>query len=306
MNGGIKMPSESKHLERIMAKHNRVANLQVVFADVEKYSQRRTLTQTEVIDRFTNCLGNALKSTAKEFVEYAQANDINFQTDIITLPTGDGAAIVFTFDGLHDIHLYFAKQLLKEIYEANGTTPCDKYNEQGWCNCHSNLGVRIGISEGRGIVYKDINGNFNVAGGVINLAARVMGQADRDQIIFTKDAFKQIIDMVDDPDLVDRFAEFRNIKIKHNLEIDVYQYTGEEEPYINSNPSKQLSLSKRSDEAIAKMTSLGFPTPEQLAPKVDREGLVGLIENMANAFSLLQPEKNLKPAIDIQKEDDKE
>jgi class 3 adenylate cyclase len=199
----------SKHLERIMTNQNRVSNLQVVFADIEKYSKRRTITQTEVIDRFTTCLGNAITATSQEYIKYTQTNDINLQKDIIRLPTGDGAAIVFSFDGLHNIHLFFAMHLLKEIHDLNEKTPCPKYDDQGWCNCHANLGVRIGVSEGRGVIYKDVNGNYNVAGGVINFASRVMGLADRGQIMFTEEAYRQIIDMVDDPNLVDRFTEFK-------------------------------------------------------------------------------------------------
>ncbi len=142
----------SKHIEEIISKHNRIANLQVVFVDIEKYSKRRTLTQIGVIDRFTENLKESLKEVSKEYIEYIQANNVNFQTDVISLPTGDGAAIVFSFDGLHDIHLFFAKTLLKTIYLANQATACDKFTEQGWCNCHSNLYVRIGMSEGKGII----------------------------------------------------------------------------------------------------------------------------------------------------------
>ena len=33
--------------------------------------------------------------------------------------TGDGAGIVFTFDGLNDVHLFFARTLLRLIHEMN-------------------------------------------------------------------------------------------------------------------------------------------------------------------------------------------
>jgi class 3 adenylate cyclase len=295
------MTIESKHLEEIMTKHNRITNLQVVFVDIEKYSRRRTLTQTEVIDRFTSCLDKALTRTSKEFIEYAQANGINFQTDIITLPTGDGAAIVFSFDGLHNIHLFFAKSLLEEIHDANMSTPCEKYNEHGWCNCHPNFGIRIGISEGRGIVYKDINKNYNVAGGVINLAARVMGLADKDQIIFTKDAYQQIIDMVDDPNLVDRFVEFGGVNIKHDIKIEVYHYKGEGEPYINTNPPKDLDFLQRMDKATSTLSTLGFPTPNTFRDS-DSNLIVGAIETMANVLSTFKQEPKPKPVIELTRE----
>jgi hypothetical protein len=81
----------------------------------------------------------------------------------------NGAAIIFSFDGLHDIHLFFAKKLLENINALNKINMCDKFIEQGWCNCHSNFFVRIGVSEGKGILYKDLNDGYNVAGDVINM-----------------------------------------------------------------------------------------------------------------------------------------
>lgn len=297
------MSTESKHLDAIMAKHNRIANLQIVFVDIVKYSKRRTQTQTEVIDRFTQCLGQTLTNTSKEFVQYAQTNSINFQSDIITLPTGDGAAVVFSFDGLHDIHLFFAKRLLEEIYEANMSTSCEKYNDQGWCNCHPNFGIRVGIAEGRGIVFKDINNNFNVAGGVINSAARVMSMADGNQIIFTKDAYQQVVDMVDDPNLVDRFIEFKNVRIKHGLEIDVYQYTGEGEPYISNAMPEDLSMMQRTEKAISTLSNLGFPMPMKALKDLDVSKVVNVMETMAHTMSELQKDISPKQTIDVSKEE---
>lgn len=103
------MSGESKHLNAILTRHNRTANLQVVFVDIVKYSKRRTLTQTEVIDQFTACLTRALKALARDHIDYAQANQLNFSTDVIVIPTGDGAAVLFSFDGLHDAHLDLPK-----------------------------------------------------------------------------------------------------------------------------------------------------------------------------------------------------
>jgi hypothetical protein len=280
------MVAKSNHLEQIMTKHNRIANIQVVFVDIEKYSKRRTLTQIEVIDRFTSSLNSALINTSRKYIQYAQINGINFTEDVIVLPTGDGAAVVFSFDGLHDIHLHFAKCLLESIHAENISTPCEKYNDHGWCNCHSNFGVRIGISEGKGIIYKDSNGNFNVAGGVINFASRVMGLADKNQIMFTKEAYTLIVDMVDEPDLVNRFVEIRNVRIKHGIEVDVYQYTGEGEPYINSNPPEDLTLIKRAEEALDKLKNLGMPNLK--STDMGLKGLVGMFEGIANALPMIQ------------------
>jgi hypothetical protein len=48
--------AEARHLDEIINRQNQIANLQVVFADVEKYSKRRTQAQVSVIRSFTQSL----------------------------------------------------------------------------------------------------------------------------------------------------------------------------------------------------------------------------------------------------------
>jgi hypothetical protein len=69
------MALQSDHLNEIISRHNQITNLQVVFVDIEKYSQRRTLTQTNVIDRFMECLRSALQKVSQQYTDYAQDND---------------------------------------------------------------------------------------------------------------------------------------------------------------------------------------------------------------------------------------
>ncbi len=273
------MTKKSAHLDKIMSHHNRTANLQVVFVDIEKYSKRRTLTQIGVIDSFTKCLSESLNDTSKHFIEYAQNNEINFQHDIIKLPTGDGAAIIFSFDGLHDIHLHFATTLLKSIHNHNTENECEKFLNNGWCNCHSNFNVRIGISEGKGVIFNDLENNYNIAGSVINLASRVMSIGDSNQILFTEEAFRQIIDMVDDPFLYDRFEEFTDVKIKHGVKINVYQYKDEDSDFINSVPPEDLLMAKKADGAMEKISSaMGIPfLKSESLEGIDKMELINLV-----------------------------
>lgn len=261
------MIQESPHLSQIMDKHNRIANLQVVFADVENYSKRRTLTQIAVIDALTTSMKQALASVSKKYIEYTQANNLNFQTDIISLPTGDGAATVFSFDGLHDVHLSFALSLLESAHRPFEKDPCPKFTEEGWCNCHPYFNLCIGISEGKGVVFKDLRDEFNVAGAVVNMAARLMGLADRNQILFTEDAYNQIIDMVDDPHLVDSFVEFSDIELKHDLKVKAYQFVDRSYPFLNTNPPEDLILKRRAKAAMDKMRAAGFPLPPMDLPE---------------------------------------
>jgi class 3 adenylate cyclase len=267
-----------------MEKHQRTANLQVVFVDIEKYSQRRTLTQIDVVDNFTSSLREAFSDISKRCLEYAQANDLNFQKDIIVLPTGDGSAVVFSFDGLHDIHLEFAKMLLANTYAKNQKEQCERFNQEGWCNCHPHFNLRVGVSEGKGIVYRDVNDCYNVAGSVVNMASRVMSIAERNQILFTSDAYAMIVDMVDDPKMVDHFVEFSNVDIKHGLKIKVYQYVDPSLPYLNSTPPADLMLKKRLKSLIDKMRSPGLGFPDIDLDQLDRKTLIDKAEHFINTM----------------------
>ena len=72
---------------------------------------------------------------------------------------------------------------------SRGSADCQIFTDNGWCNCHEFFDVRIGIADGKAIVFKDINDNYNVAGNPINIASRVMGLGDRQQIILTDEAY---------------------------------------------------------------------------------------------------------------------
>ncbi|MCK4795134.1 MAG: hypothetical protein KAV87_66000 [Desulfobacteraceae bacterium] len=292
------MAGESQHLSEIMLKHNRIANLQVVFTDIEKYSLRRTQAQISVIDALTQCMKKALSLVSKKYIDYSQSRGLNFQSDIISLPTGDGAATVFTFDGLHDIHLSFALKLLESAQSLRDEDTCAKFNEEGWCNCHPYFNLRIGISEGKGIVFKDLREQYNIAGGVVNMAARIMGLGDSNQIMFTQEAYNQIVDMVDDPHFVDLFSEFADIEIKHNAKIKVYQFVDKSLSFLSSDPPEDLTLKKRAKVAMDKMQAAGFPIlPNGISP-VERTRFVEFMEGMVDTVTQLV--KKAKPTITVQ------
>jgi hypothetical protein len=130
--------ANSKHLDAIFNARNRTSTAQVVFLDVVAYSRRRTQNQAAVVDAFMAATEGALKAVAQQYIDYAHKNDLNFATDIIRLPTGDGAAIVFPFDGIPDIHLSFARALVREVNIHNKQNSCARFDADHWCNCHSN------------------------------------------------------------------------------------------------------------------------------------------------------------------------
>lgn len=285
-------------LDGILERQNRATNLKVVFVDVASYSKRRSQSQAAVIDAFMHCLENARKNTAKEFTDFCEQNKVNFADDVIFLPSGDGAAICFPFEGIHDVHLVFAKNLLEQVANHNKEQACDKSNEQGWCNCHSAFDLSIGISEGKGVLYRDVNKNYNVAGNVINLAARVMGIAGKNQIFFSEEGYRQIIDMVDDPHLDEKFTEFKNVRIKHNLRISVYQLTDDSLEYINSDVPKDLQDKLEMDAAMGSLGKLGFPNPADSDGEIDRKKFAAATGMLVDAMTNLTKSATVIDASD--------
>jgi class 3 adenylate cyclase len=301
---------QSRLLDRIHAHQNRTTNAKVVFADIVSYSKRRSQTQAEVVDAFMEALRQALDDTASAFIKYIQANELNFESDVIRIPSGDGAAIAFPFEGIHDVHLGFAKNLLKRIHEHNSTGSCDKFNEQGWCNCHSFLKTKIGVAEGKVVLYRDLNGNYNIAGTAINMAARVMGLADPNQVLFTEDAYRQLIDMVDNPTLDESFIEFRSVPIKHGLRIKVYQFADKNLPFLNCTPTQSLTSMQRMTAVAEQMSSVGMPVPFPCFPDVEFD--MNAAMNLAEQFAKLVKKPSPRPfgapgpiSIEPAKTDDK-
>lgn len=131
----------------------------------------------DVIYAFMSSIQRALNNTGKKYYEDTNKVDFSMTRDVVKLPSGDGAAIGFPFDGVSDMHISFACELLRLVDEANKELDCNAFREHDWCDCHSGFRLRCGISEGRLILYNDLNDNFNIAGNTVNMTARVMDLA---------------------------------------------------------------------------------------------------------------------------------
>lgn len=225
----------SKYLDQIIAGKNQICHMQIVFVDIVKYSKRKTARQVELINAFTKLVERSLTETNKQHFDTLTANNHNLKSDSILIPTGDGIAVAMPFEWIKTLHLDLALNILRETSKLNQGNDCKIFTSESYCDCHNNLNVRIGIATGLVILYKDINSNYNVAGNVINMAARVMNCGTDNQIMFTKNAYLLFSDLSTDSKT---FIEHKNKEIKHGLSIDLYQYLDKNIPYLNSDVSQ--------------------------------------------------------------------
>jgi class 3 adenylate cyclase len=195
----------SQFLAKIVESENGITPLQVVFCDVESYSQRKTINQAAVVAAVTQTLHECLVELAQQHQEFTRASELNLLTDTVVIPTGDGAAVAFPIVALRGLHLAFARHLLRKAKELR-REECTIFEEFGWCDCHDYFNLRIGLSHDDGIIYRDVNGNFNAAGAVVNIASRIMNAAGRNGILITEDAYQKIEQFVTDRALLARFT----------------------------------------------------------------------------------------------------
>lgn len=277
----------SQHLDGLIERNFGATSMQVVFLDIEKYSRRKSTAQRHIIDLFTTQVQQALNSLGQSHIEEIQRRNLNLSRDVIRLPTGDGMAIVFTFDGAEAMALDFCVAYMKENHENNTRASCERFAKDHWCNCHNNFRVRSGVAVGKGIVYKDINKQYNVAGNAINVAARVMGLADGGQVLFDAEAYRSVIDMTTSTDLEERFTNLGALEVKHGVKVNVYQLTPPDCVFINSELPGPAALQQQM-QRLRDAMPVGFDhamgaldEERSVAERAQQAGkIIGLVEQM--------------------------
>ena len=136
----------------------------VLFMDIVGYSILRTDQQQSVL----NSVEAAVRNTA-EFT-HAQTQD-----HLISLPTGDGMALVFFRNP--EAPARCALDLSRSLRQ------------------HPEVKLRMGIHAGPVYRVADINANRNVAGGGINIAQRVMDCGDAGHILVSKAAADLLVEV---------------------------------------------------------------------------------------------------------------
>ncbi|OFV96903.1 MAG: hypothetical protein A3H94_03315 [Acidobacteria bacterium RIFCSPLOWO2_02_FULL_60_20] len=166
----------------------------VLFMDIVAYSKMSMGLQSQRITDLVNIV--------RETPTYKRAQ----QSDqIISLPTGDGMALVFFQNPTS------AVECATEISRALKTNP--------------EIKLRMGVHSGPVYRIADINTNRNVAGGGINLAQRVMDCGDAGHILVSK-AVADILGQLGDWEPM--LHDLGEAEVKHGVKVNVVNfYTGE-------------------------------------------------------------------------------
>ena len=116
------------------------------------------------------------------------------------------------------------------------------------------------------------------------MASRVMGMSERNQIMFTSEAFKQIVDMTDNANMVSHFMKFEDVEIKHKLKVNVFQYIDSSNPVINNTVPTDLVMKKKMKEITNKMKGIGLGIPGFDEEQFEKQQLVDFMERLANSL----------------------
>src|SRR5579871_5095426 len=216
----------------------------VLFLDIVGYSLNPIDRQTELL--------RLLQKIVRESPQFQRARD---QNDLISLPTGDGMALVFLRDPRSPV------KCAVEIASALRREP--------------SLAVRMGIHTGPVQRHEDIREGANVVGGGINTAQRVMDCGDAGHILLSSNV----------ADMIEQFSDWREClqdlgvqQVKHGVKLHLYNLV--REPAGNSAiPSKMLGpggTSRTTNPDRRKTGSAGL-SREQLKPHVILVAVVFLI-----------------------------
>ena len=182
----------------------------VLFVDIVGYSLQPIDRQTELL--------TLLEKIVQETAEFRRARD---QNELISLPTGDGMALVFLRDPLSPVKCALQIANLQQSYTA--------------------LSLRMGIHAGPVQRRADIREQVNVVGGGINTAQRVMDCGDAGHILLSRNV----------AEVLEQFSDWKEClhdlgvhEVKHGVTIHLYSLV--KAPVGNPGiPSKLIAEARR-------------------------------------------------------------
>src|SRR5579864_3432664 len=160
----------------------------VLFLDIVAYSLQPLERQTEILQS----LQQIVRGT--EVFHNARVPD-----DLISLPTGDGMALVFFRDPTLPVQCALE---IDAAVRANGS-----------------LKLRMGVHTGPVRRQADIKDNMNVVGGGINMAQRVMDCGDAGHILLSRSIAEVLEQLKDWPACL---HDLGMVEVKHGIHVQVY------------------------------------------------------------------------------------
>jgi class 3 adenylate cyclase len=214
-----------------------------VFLDVVGFTHNRSVETQSNIVGFLNIIVEAS----------IKANGIPEENQIL-IPTGDGICVaLLNLDCLtevespYDAHLRIALDILARLDEYN--------NSQAQDDDHK-FQIRIGVNENVDNVIIDINGRRNVAGDGINTAQRIMSIADGNQILVSSAVFTTL--GIRDKYFNTSFKTLPRTRIKHGIELSVYQYIAPEKAGLNVQLPQRFRVSEKPEPRLTQIAAYYF------------------------------------------------
>lgn len=203
-----------------------------IFLDIVGFTTRSVEAQADLV----KVLNGVVSSSVAQL-------DIP-REDLIFIPTGDGICVTL-LSGKFDAHITSALNIMRAVQEHNSRATDDSRKFQ----------VRVGINSNTDNLITDINGNRNVAGAGINMAARIMDLADGNQILVGESVFDTLRDREDYGK--QSFQRFQT-RVKHGREITVYQLVRDGHDGLNTNIPRAFQVDEPKEPNLSKTVAYYF------------------------------------------------
>jgi eukaryotic-like serine/threonine-protein kinase len=184
----------------------------ILFVDVVSYSTLPMEKQNKTIDR--------LQSLVQSLPDFQRAAS---SKEMVSLPTGDGMALVFSRD--LEAPVRCAQQMSLQIRN------------------HPGLDLRMGIHTGPVYHRADINENRNISGSGINIAQRVMDCGDKGHILLSKSTAEMLAQFSTWSGLLHDLGE---VQVKHGVKIHLVNFFSEQ----FGNPEVPSKLSRKTKTGL--------------------------------------------------------
>jgi TolB-like protein/Flp pilus assembly protein TadD/class 3 adenylate cyclase len=188
----------------------------VLFVDIVGYSKRLVNEQSALVER--------LKRLVRGTEQFRKADAAD---KLITIPTGDGMALVFFTAPDAPVRCAI------EINKADQEDP--------------KIELRMGIHSGPVDRIADVNERINVAGAGINLAQRVMDCGDAGHILLSK---RSADDLAQYDDWKQQLHDLGEMEVKHGVRVGVVNFYNDE--IGNPKPPEKLTRAEQERQTILK------------------------------------------------------